>query len=188
MSTISSFAQIAVFNRKQNLIKRLKRSQTVCSMSWVFVDNDGDPYKLNTKTLSRNIVPLSFKVDKNLYKNFSVTSIISFNRLKAFQEVNNGSLPYSRLFFSFDLNGRISIKDDHFDFYFLNGIGYSTIDANRLNAPKASNINFGAGFYIKIFRNAGINLESAAKFGLRKPIIKNNSNYFFHTLGLSLFL
>lgn len=186
--SISSYAQIAVFNKKQNLINRLKRSQTICTMSWVFVDNDGDPYTFTTKTLSKNIIPLSFKVDKNLYKNFSVNASMCFNRLKAFQEVNNGSLPYSRLFFSFDLNGRISIKDKNFDLYFLNGLGFSTIDVNRFDAPKASNFNIGAGIYINIYRNVGINIESAAKFGLRKPLIKNNSNYFLHTFGLSLFL
>ena len=185
---ISQVAQAQELDKKKKLIERLKNSPTICTMSWVFVDNDGDPDSYSFKSLNKNIIPLSLKVDKNIYKNFSVSAVMCFNRFKSFQEVNNVTLPYSRLFFSFDLNGRIGIKDKHFNLYFLNGLGFSTVDVNRLNAPKSGSLNFGGGLYVKIIKNVGINIESAAKFGLRKPLIKNNSNHFLHTIGFSLFL
>lgn len=187
-SLISQYAQSQELDDKKKLIDKLKNSPTICTMSWVFVDNDGDPYSYSVKANSRNIIPLSLKIDKNLHKNFSVSAVICYNRFKANQEVNNVVLPYSRLFFSLDLNGRIGIKDKHFDLYLLNGLGYSTVDFNRLNAPKSANLNFGGGLYVKIIKNFGINLESVAKFGLKRPLIKNNSNLFLHTIGLSLFL
>lgn len=179
---ISHYAQAQYFNKNKKIFP------TIYTLSWVFVDNDGDPYSYSLKSSNKNIIPLSFKVDKNLHKNFSVTAVVCFNRFKAFQEVNNVVLPYSRLFFSFDLNGRIGIKDRHFNLYLLNGLGYSTTDFNRFDSPKSGSLNFGGGLYVKIINNVGINLESAAKFGLKKPLIKNNSNHFLHTIGLSLFL
>ena len=185
---ISHYTQAQELDNKKKLIDKLKNSPTICTISWVFVDNDGDPNSYSAKANSKNIIPLSFKVDKNLHKNFSVSAVMCFNRFKSFQEVNNVTLPYSRLFFSFDLNGRIGIKDKRFDLYLLNGLGYSTVDFNRLNAPKSGSLNFGGGLYVKIIKNVGINIESAAKFGLRKPLIKNNSNHFLHTIGFSLFL
>lgn len=185
---LSYYAQAQDLNNKKKFIDRLKNSPTICTMSWVFVDNDGDPYSYSVNAINRNLIPLSLKIDKNLHKNFSVSGVICFNRYKANREVNNVVLPYSRLFFSFDLNGRIGIKDKRFDLYLLNGLGYSTVDFNRFNAQKSANLNFGGGLYVKIINNVGINIESVAKFGLKRPLIKNNSNLFIHTIGLSLFL
>jgi hypothetical protein len=187
-SSVCLHAQIAGVAQRQKPIDKLRYAPTIWTLSWVFVDNDGDPYTLSLQSLNRNPMPLSLKVDKDIYKKFSVSSVVCFSRFESLKEVNNVIMPYSTLYFSVDLNGKLSLKDKNFSLYILSGLGYTTFDFNRFNSPKFFNANIGTGFFIKLNRKFGVNIESAAKFGLKKPLIRNNLNHFLHTVGFSMFL
>jgi hypothetical protein len=185
----------------RKLKKNIEKSPTTWTIGWSTIDDDGKAYIITLNAFNFNALPLTVRYDKRMGNRvaFTMTGTISYFNKES--RVNNVILDRTTLFFATDLNVRFSIvklmnvynpmlyrqKEILLDIYALNGIGYTNRDIAKFN-NNAMNYNIGGGLYYRLFQNFGINTELTAKFGLKQPFYKTNTNYFHYTIGASYYI
>lgn len=180
-------------SRMEIFQSKIKKAPKVLTYGWSIIDDNGKAFTnvILPKSFTTNFIPFTFNYDlyydRQMFFNFK-TSFCNFRRGKM---VNGRIVEDANLLFAFDFNTSLSLNSyyyfsDQVDFRILAGIGYTNRNIYVFN--HAANVNFGGGTYIRFNKKFGMHLEIVAKFGLRPPLIRTNTNYVHTGIGFSYFI
>ncbi|MFN4813172.1 MAG: hypothetical protein ACK46S_03550 [Bacteroidota bacterium] len=193
--TLYSHAQLgeAKKDRLKELKLTYKKAPKIFTYGWSIIDDNGRAYLnvLLPKSFTANLIPFTFNYDVYMNKQMFFNLKTSFCNFKEGKIVNGETVESSNLLFALDLNTSVSLNSVYFvselvDFRLLTGLGYTNRNIFVFN--QSANLNLGGGVYIKFNKEFGMHLEMMAKFGLKAPLIKTNSNYMHSSIGFSYFI
>lgn len=156
--------------------------------SWILLDDDGvETNPINFSQYHSLPFPTRFFIDKYLYNGWSVEGSISYQKYDS-TKYTNDSLGINGNLFSLDGHSKYSfyklLGRKWIDPYVLAGAGITTRQLDERNTAKGFSIsaNVGAGVNFWFSENAGIQLQSLAKFSLND--LMGSSNYILHSAGV----
>ncbi|MDO9185586.1 MAG: hypothetical protein Q7W13_06215 [Bacteroidia bacterium] len=174
--------QDTVVTKKTTMWSKLTQTPWIVQFGPDIVDDDDSRLKEFKVFDDRNYYPIHASAEKRIMKGLSIQFVLSSTTLR----------PHD--FWSTDLNAKYSlltksIEDTKwFDPYALLGGGHTYRDFPHgqhkgINHDNSGNLNIGGGVNIWAFKNAGIYLQSVAKFVLLEKKY-DGTNYLQFSAGI----
>jgi len=177
-------------NSSINFIDKLLKTPIDVQYGWSAIDDDGKPFKelLNVSNWNIGFLPSRVAVLKSFHPLLKAKLDFAFNGYEQKTIIDNEIKITKGNFFTTDLGVQVNYHkiigtQKILDPYTTVGFGYTK--RNIAKFPNTGTLNLTLGTNIWPIEFLGIYIESAAKIGLVNPFIKNASNYFQHSIGVT---
>ena len=173
-----------------NFIDKLLKTPIDVQYGWSAIDDDGKPFRelLNLSNWNIGFLPSRVAVLKSFHPLLKAKLDFAFNSYQQRTTIDNAIKITKGNFFTTDLGVQVNYHkiigtQKIVDPYTTLGIGFTKRSVAKF--INTGTLNFTLGTNIWPIEFLGIYIESAAKIGLVNPFIKNASNYFQHSIGVT---
>lgn len=185
-----SIGQTVNSNSKQDFFDKFLKTPIDIQYGWSAIDDDGKPFRelLNLSNWNIGFLPSRIAILKSFHPLLKAKLDFAFNGYQQSTMVNNELKITKGNFFTTDLGVQVNYHkiigtEKILDPYTTLGFGFTK--RNIAKFPNAGTLNLTLGTNIWPIEFLGIYIESTAKIGLVNPFIKNSSNYFQHSIGVT---